>query len=135
MPVTSQPLHILDLMAVVRAGFPSPAQDLGAKRIDLTAQLIRHPQATFLLRARGESMRDVGIFDGDVLVVDRALQARNGHVVVAVVDGEFVCKTLWMRAGRVALKAANPSYSDIIPQEGQSVEVWGVVAHVIKSLV
>lgn len=135
MPVTSQPLHILDLMAVVRAGFPSPAQDLGAKRIDLTAQLIRHPQATFLLRARGESMRDVGIFDGDVLVVDRALQARNGHVVVAVVDGEFVCKTLSMRAGRVALKAANPSYSDIIPQEGQSVEVWGVVAHVIKSLV
>lgn len=135
MPVTSQPLHILDLMAVVRAGFPSPAQDLGAKRIDLTAQLIRHPQATFLLRARGESMRDVGIFDGDVLVVDRALQARNGHVVVAVVDGEFVCKMLSMRAGRVALKAANPSYSDIIPQEGQSVEVWGVVAHVIKSLV
>lgn len=135
MPVTSQPLHILDLMAVVRAGFPSPAQDLGAKRIDLTAQLIRHPQATFLLRARGESMRDVGIFDGDVLVVDRALQARNGHVVVAVVDGEFVCKTLSMRAGRVALKAANPSYSDIIPQEGQSVEVWGVVAHAIKSLV
>lgn len=132
--VASVPLHVLDLMASVRAGFPSPAEDLGAKRIDLTAQLIKHPQATFMLRARGDSMRDAGIFDGDVLVVDRAITARSGHVVIAVVEGEFVCKTLSLRAGRIKLKAANPSYPDIVPKDSQTVEIWGVVIHAIKSL-
>jgi DNA polymerase V len=116
----------------VRAGFPSPAEDLGAKRIDLAARLIKHPQATFLMRARGESMKDAGIFDGDVLLVDRAMPPRSGHVVVAVIDGEFVCKTLSMRAGRVKLRAANPGFPDIVPTDSQTVEVWGVVTASIK---
>lgn len=133
-PVSSLPIGIVELAACVRAGFPSPAEDLGAKRIDLTAKLIKHPQATFLIRARGDSMREAGIFDGDALVVDRAIRPRSGHVVIAVVDGEFVCKSLWMRAGRMKLKAANPCFPDIVPREGQSVEVWGVVIHAIKSL-
>lgn len=133
-PVAGVPLYVLDLLAAVQAGFPSPAEDLGSQRIDLTAQLIRHPQATFLLRARGDSMKEAGIFDGDVLVVDRAVPPRNGQVVIAVIEGEFVCKSLWMRAGRMKLKAANPSYPDIVPRDGQSVEVWGVVVHAIKSL-
>lgn len=68
--VQSAPLHVRDLAVAVHAGFPSPAEDIGAKRIDLTAQLVKHSQATFLVRARGDSMRDAGIFDGDVLVVD-----------------------------------------------------------------
>lgn len=121
-------------MATVRAGFPSPAEDLGAKRIDLTARLIKHPQATFLMKARGESMREAGIFDGDVLIVDRAIQARSGHVVIAVIEGEFVCKTLLMRAGRMKLKAANPGHPDIVPKDSQTVEIWGVVIHAIKSM-
>lgn len=132
--VQSTPLHVRDLGVVVHAGFPSPAEDIGAKRIDLTAQLVKHPQATFLVRARGDSMRDAGIFDGDVLVVDKALTAKNGHVVVAVIDGEFVCKQLQLRAGRMKLKAANPSYPDIVPKEGQVVEVWGVVTASIKTM-
>ncbi len=125
---------MLELEATVRAGFPSPAEDLGAKRIDLTAKLIKHPQATFLMKARGESMKEAGIFDGDVLVVDRAIQARNGHVVIAVIEGEFVCKTLSMRAGRMKLKAANPGHPDIVPKDSQTVEIWGVVIHAIKSM-
>lgn len=132
--VQSTPLHVRDLGVVVHAGFPSPAEDIGAKRIDLTAQLVKHPQATFLVRARGDSMRDAGIFDGDVLVVDKAVTAKNGHVVVAVIDGEFVCKQLQLRAGRMKLKAANPSYPDIVPKEGQVVEVWGVVTASIKTM-
>lgn len=132
--VSSAPIHVLELMATVRAGFPSPAEDLGAKRIDLTAKLIKHPQATFLMKARGESMKEAGIFDGDVLVVDRAIQARSGHVVIAVIEGEFVCKTLSMRAGRMKLKAANPGHPDIVPKDSQTVEIWGVVIHAIKSL-
>lgn len=132
--VQAVPLHVQDLGVVVHAGFPSPAEDIGAKRIDLTAQLIKHPQATFLVRARGDSMRDAGIFDGDVLIVDKAVQARTGHVVIAVVDGEFVCKHLQLRAGRVKLKAANPSYPDIVPRDGQVIEVWGVVTASIKTM-
>ena len=92
----------------------------------------KHPQATFLLRVRGESMKDAGIFDGDVVLVDKAIQPRSGQVVIAVVDGEFVCKTLWQRAGRMKLKAANATYPDISPKDGQTVEVWGVVVAAIK---
>lgn len=133
--VQATPVHVLDLgSAAVQAGFPSPAEDLGAQRIDLTAQLVKHPQATFLLRARGESMRDAGIADGDVLLVDKAVTARSGHVVIAVVDGEFVCKTLLLRAGRMKLKAANPTYPDIVPKDGQVIEVWGVVTAAIKTM-
>jgi DNA polymerase V len=132
--IQSDPMVVRELAATVHAGFPSPAEDLGAKRIDLTAQLVKHPQATFLMKARGESMRDAGIFDGDVLIIDKAVRPRSGHVVVAVVDGEFVCKQLQLRAGRVKLKAANPSFPDIVPRDGQTVEVWGVVTASIKTM-
>jgi DNA polymerase V len=67
----------------VCAGFPSPAEDFAVKRIDLTQELVTHPQATFLLRVSGESMREAGIFDGDMLVVNKALKPRHGQVVVA----------------------------------------------------
>lgn len=122
------------LEATVRGGFPSPAEDCAVKAIDLTAQLVRHPQATFLVRLRGDSMSDAGIYDGDVLMVDRALTPRHGHVVVAVVDGEFLCKKLHQRNGRMKLCAANPGFPDIRPRDGQTVEIWGVVIHVIRSL-
>ena len=117
----------------VQAGFPSPAEDFNTKRIDLTEQLIKHPQATFLLRVRGESMRDAGIFDGDVLVVDKALRPCHGHVVVALVDGEFTVKKLHKFGTVMRLVAANPTYPDIVPRDGQTIEVWGVVTHAIKS--
>ncbi len=118
--------------ARVRAGFPSPAEDFTVNRLDLTQILVTHPQATFLLRVAGPSMREAGIDDGDTLVVDRAIKPRHGHVVVAVVDGEFTVKYLHQRAGRVKLKAANPTFPDIVPKDGQTVEVWGVVTACIK---
>jgi DNA polymerase V len=93
---------------------------------------VTHPQATFLLRVSGESMRDAGIFDGDMLVVNKAIKPRHGHVVVAVVDGEFTVKHLYQRAGRVKLKAANVTFPDITPKDGQTLEVWGVVTASIK---
>lgn len=116
----------------VYAGFPSPAEDLGAQRIDLTQMLITHAQATYFLRARGSSMEGVGIFDNDILVVDRAVKPRHNHIVVAVVDGDFTVKQLYQRLGRIKLKAANPTFADIVPKEGQTLEVWGVVTSSIK---
>jgi len=116
----------------VCAGFPSPAEDLGAQRIDLTQMLVVHAQATYFLRASGQSMIDAGIFDNDIMVVDRAIKPRHNHIVVAVVDGDFTVKYLYQRAGRIRLKAANPAYPDIVPREGQTIEVWGVVTSSIK---
>jgi len=116
----------------VCAGFPSPAEDLGAQRIDLTKMLVVHAQATYFLRASGLSMIELGIFDNDILVVDRAIKPRHGHIVVAIVDGEFTVKLLYQRAGRIKLKAGNPTYPDIVPKEGQIMEIWGVVTSSIK---
>lgn len=125
-------ISALSLESPVRAGFPSPAEDFQAKRIDVLERLVKHPQATYSMTVRGESMREAGIFDGDVLLVDRALKPSHGQVVVAVVDGDFTCKQLWLRGGRLKLKAANPTFADITPTEGQTVEVWGVVIAAIK---
>jgi DNA polymerase V len=116
----------------VCAGFPSPAEDLGAHRIDLTQVLVTHPQATYFLRASGHSMVEAGIFDNDIMVVDRAIKPRHDHVVVAIVDGDFTVKRLYQRAGRIKLRAANPTYPDIVPKEGQTIEIWGVVTSTIK---
>lgn len=118
--------------ASVRAGFPSPAEDFGESRIDLMAELVTHPQATYLLRVRGLSMMEAGLGDGDTIIVDRAVKPEHGHIVVAVVDGEFTVKHLHQRFGRMRLKAANPTYPDIVPRDGQTVEVWGVVTACIK---
>lgn len=130
MPAAPLLLPLAD--ARVHAGFPSPAADFGESRIDLMAELITHPQATYLLRLAGLSMVEAGLFDGDILVVNRALKPANGDIVVASVDNEFTCKYLRTRMGRVRLQAANPTYPDIVPKEGQSIEVWGVVTSSIR---
>ena len=134
-PASAAALSVLLVRGQVEAGFPSPAEDLGAKRIDLAQLLIKHPQATYFLRASGHSMSEAGIFDGDILVVDRAVKPRNAHIVVATVDGDFTVKLLQQRAGRVKLKAANPTYPDITPKDGQTIEIWGVVTSTIKQFV
>ena len=102
-PASNVPLHGTLVYGVVQAGFPSPAEDLGAQRIDLAQLLIKHSQATYFLRAAGHSMTEAGIHDQDILVVDRAIKPRNGHIVVAIVDGEFTVKQLYQRAGRIRL--------------------------------
>ena len=132
LPCDPSPLILPVAGDCVRAGFPSPAEDFQVERLDLTTILVSHPQATFFLRLRGDSMRDAGLFDGDLLVVNRALKPVNGDVVIAVVDGEFTCKTLWLKFGRMKLVAANPTYPEIVPKEGQTIEVWGVVTASIK---
>ena len=77
-------------------------------------------------------MVEAGIFDNDIMVVDRAIKARHNHVVVAIVDGDLTVKYFYQRAGRTKLRAANPTYPDIVPKEGQTIEVWGVVTSTIK---
>jgi DNA polymerase V len=118
----------------VASGFGSAAEDATVRRIDLNDALIRHPEATFVMRAAGTAMRDAGIDDGDVLLVDRAITASPGHVVIAVVEGELTCRCLASQGGRLVLRAASPGAADIVPGDGVDIEVWGVVTTVIKSL-
>lgn len=125
---------VASLPATVPCGFPSPAEDHAAKRVDLNEVLIKHPLSTYLMRVRGASMREAGIDDGDVVLVDKVLKPAHGQVVVAVVDNEFTVKRLWKRGSNVKLQAANPTYPDIVPREGQTIEVWGVVTTVIKRM-
>jgi DNA polymerase V len=120
------------------AGFGSPGADSTVKRIDLNDALIRHPDATFVMRAAGAAMQGAGIDDADVLLVDRAIQPSHGHIVVAVVEGELVCRRLCKQAGATRLEAAltdqGAQNADIVPRDGMPLEVWGVVTTVIKSL-
>jgi DNA polymerase V len=117
------------------AGFGSPGTDSTVRRIDLNDALIRHPQATYLMRTTGAAMREAGIDDGDVVLVDRALTPAHGNVVVAVVEGELVCRRLFNQGGVVKLEAAAPGHADIAVAEGEQLELWGVVTTVIKSLI
>lgn len=126
------PLPVQLLQSRVCAGFPSPAKDFGAQWIDLSQMLIVHPQANYFLRASGHSMIKAGIFDKDILVVDRAIKPRLHHVAVVVEDSDFTVKCLFQRLGRFKLRSANPVFPDIVPKEGQTIEVWGVVTTTIK---
>ena len=116
----------------VRAGFPSPADDYVVERLDIMQLLVKHPQATYFWRVRGDSMRDAGIEDGSIIAVDRAIKPKHGSIVVAIVDGEFTWKALHQANGVFKLKAGNPTYPDIVPKDGQSLEIWGVVKSCIK---
>lgn len=131
-PISASPMVLPLADSSVRAGFPSPAEDFSGRRLDLSTLLVEHPQATFLLRVAGPSMREYGIDDGDVIVVDRAIQPRHAHIVVAIIDSEFTVKALHMTNGTVRLKAGNPTYPDIVPKESQSFEIWGVVTNCVK---
>jgi DNA polymerase V len=127
--------HELPLsLSPVAAGFPSPADDFLDKRLDLNEYLIRNPPATFLVRVSGNSMRDAGIFDGDLLVVDKSLQPVSGSIVVAILHGEFTVKKLKMQGVKTYLVPANGQYQSIEVTPEMDCEVWGVVASVIRRL-
>ncbi len=114
----------------VQAGFPSPADDYLDKTLDLNELLIRHPAASFYCRVSGDSMTDAGIFDGDYLIVDRALRPAHGDVVVAALDGELTCKILDLHHQR--LLAANRDYPPIPIREGAEFVIEGVVTSSIR---
>ncbi len=118
----------------VAAGFPSPADDYVERSLDLNEYLVHNAAATFFVRAQGDSMQGAGIHDGDLLVVDRAIQPVHGRVVIAAVHGELTVKRLWMREGRTVLRPENPAYPVLDVSGLDDVELWGVVTSVIHRL-
>jgi DNA polymerase V len=122
------------MLAVVPAGFPSPADDYLDHPLDFNELLIHHPAATFAVRVAGDSMIGAGIFHGDIAVVDRALSATDGRIVLAVLDGDFTLKRYRHQGATHWLEAANPAYGVIPISEDSQFEVWGVVRHAIRFL-
>ncbi len=122
------------VVASVAAGFPSPADDYLDRPLDFNELLIAHPAATFAVRVAGDSMTGVGIFPGDIAVVDRSVTASDGRIILGILEGEFTLKRYRARAGKVWLEAANPAYAPIPVTAEAGFEVWGVVRHSIRVL-
>ncbi|MBX9904791.1 MAG: translesion error-prone DNA polymerase V autoproteolytic subunit [Burkholderiales bacterium] len=132
--VTGAAARLLPLCAgKAEAGFPSPATDHVEQCLDLNEYLAPHPEATFFLRVKGDSMTGAGIHHGDLLVVDRSLEAASGRVVVAVLNGGLTVKRLHRARGRITLRAENPAYPDIAVADDHELQIWGVVAHVVHT--
>jgi DNA polymerase V len=125
----------------IHAGFPSPATDYMTQAIDLNKELVRHPAATFYGRVAGDSMIDAGVEEGDILVIDKSLEARDGDMAVCFIDGEFTLKHIrfdtavssdGITVRKLRLIPANDRYPVIQVEEGSDFIMWGVVTYVIK---
>ena len=126
-PFRGHPSPVPQALEAVHAGFPSVAQDYFSGDFSFDQNVIVHPDATFIIHVAGDSMTGAGIFDGDLLVVDRSLEPREGDIVIAILDDELLVKRLARRKGRTMLRAENPAYPDFMPQEGEELVIWGVV--------
>ncbi|MDR2060403.1 MAG: translesion error-prone DNA polymerase V autoproteolytic subunit [Acinetobacter sp.] len=119
----------------VSAGFPSPAQDYIDKKIDMNEHLIQNECATFIVKVASLSMINAGIDIDDELIVDRSLEAKHRDIIVALVDNDFTVKRLMIDETGIWLKAENPEYSNIYLNDGQQLEIWGVVTFVLKNTI
>jgi len=118
----------------VACGFPSPADDHMEGALDLNQHLIKHPAATFFVRAAGESMCEAGILDGDLLVVDKSLPPKDGSIVIALINGEFMVKRLKIINGQGFLYPANKNFKPIAVGGVEGFQFWGVVTHAIHDV-
>ena len=129
--ITSKRIYLPMSQANVTAGFPSPATEYEDDRLDINDIVVTNPAATFYVRVKGNSMIDANIHDGDILVVDKSLEARHNDIIIAVVDGDFTVKTLYVKDDLVKLMPANPEYPEITLKHEQELNVWGVVSYII----
>lgn len=139
-PNSMIPANILSSLPVplfesrIQAGFPSPADDFSEGMLDLNTHLIKNKAATFFVRVTGDSMTGVGIFPGDILVVDRSLSQNSGKIVIAVLNGEMTVKRLKQKGNTVLLCSENEKYPPISVSKDEDFTIWGVVTNVIHSL-
>jgi len=115
----------------ISAGFPSPAEEYIELAIDLNKELIKHPAATFYARVKGSSMIDAGIADGDLLIIDKALEPKDGDIAVCFIDGEFTLKRLALKEDGLYLMPANAEFKPIRITEENDFLVWGMLAYIV----
>jgi DNA polymerase V len=130
---TDTELHLPLISNGISAGFPSPAADFIDVSIDLNKHLIQHPSATFYARVKGDSMKNAGIFDGDLLIVDKSIEPKNDKIAVCFIDGEFTVKKIKLEKDSCWLVPANDDYQAIKVTADNDFIIWGIVTHVIKS--
>ncbi len=118
----------------VPAGFPSPAADFTERTLDLNEFIVKHPAATFFVKVSGDSMQNAGIYDGDIIVVDKSLRAVHGNIVLALIHGEYTVKRLHFAGKRVFLRPENEQYQPLEIMPEMDFEVWGVVIHVLHKV-
>ena len=118
----------------ISAGFPSPAEDYIELGIDLNKYLIKNPISTFFLRVSGNSMNNAGIYNNDLLIIDRSINPKPGHIVVALLDGEFTLKRLIKRQDNYYLRADKENYPAINLYEYIDIQIWGVATYSIHEL-
>ncbi len=118
----------------VSAGFPSPAEDYMEGKLDLNKYLIKNQSATFFVRVTGDSMINAGIYSGDILIVDRSLNPKDGSIVIAVIDSELLVKRMQYIKNKIFLTPENPKFEPIEITGEMNFEVWGVVTTVIHSV-
>lgn len=126
--VDGEKVYVPLLLHSVRAGFPSPSDDYVEEEIDLNRHLIANRPATFIFRVAGDSMCDAGIFDGDLLIVDRSLTAKHGDSVVVDADGDRSVKRLLDRHGAKRLVFENKTFPDYVMPAMSEIEIWGVAS-------
>lgn len=132
--VKRQKLRLPLFASKVSAGFPSPADDYIESQLDLNEHLVKHPSATFFVRATGTSMLDAGIHPDDIVIVDRSLEPVHNNIIVAALNGELTIKRLHLTKNSCILMPENAAYSQIHIQNGDDFTVWGVCTNVIHSL-
>ena len=118
----------------ISAGFPSPADDFKEIRISLDKELVKNKEATFYARVSGDSMVGAGLHDGDLLVIDRAINPENGKIAVCFIDGEFTVKRIKKEKDKLYLIPENKQYKKIEIKEENELIIWGVVEYVIKKV-
>ena len=118
----------------ISAGFPSPADDFKELRISIDQEVVRNEDATFYARVSGESMQGAGLDDGDLLVIDRSMEPKNGKIAVCCIDGEFTVKRLKVVEDGVFLIPENPKYQPIKVTEENELIIWGIVTYVVKKV-
>ncbi|MCL2622667.1 MAG: translesion error-prone DNA polymerase V autoproteolytic subunit [Planctomycetaceae bacterium] len=124
------PIYTTQMQAV----FPTPAEDVPPETFDLIEHLVPNPAATFLVRVQGESMSGASINPGDILLVDKSVDAIHGNIVLTVVDGEFTVRRLLRRGDKIELAAENPNYPPIAVNDESELNIWGVVKQVIHQV-
>ena len=133
-PEINGPVELPIIETALSAGFPSPAEDYIEATLDLNKELIKNPSSTFFGRVHGSSMIDSGIFDGDILVIDKSLQPKKDSVLVCFIDGEFTVKKVEKKGNDLYLKPENPDFKPIKIAPESDFRLWGVVTYSIHKV-
>ena len=131
-PDYSTKMELPYIDAGIRAGFPSPADDFIELSIDLNKHLIKHKDTTFFATVKGHSMKNAGIYDGDLLIIDKSLEPQNDKIAICQIDGEFTVKRIKIEGNVVWLIAENEDFKPIKVTTENELIIWGIVTASIK---